>query len=76
VSKPFARSAVMESLMFRYRNHKGEVSVRHVIPKSIRYGVHALHPGVDQWLLEAFDMDRKEDRTFSFLNILDWGPEE
>lgn len=53
---------------FSYTNWRGETSVRHVIPKGIRYAATEWHPE-PQWLLDAFDIDRAADRSFAFSGI-------
>lgn len=56
----------------RYRNHKGEVSERAVVPRRLWYGECAWHPG-PQWLLEAFDLGKNARRTFALRDVLAWG---
>jgi predicted DNA-binding transcriptional regulator YafY len=55
-------------LVFTYTNHRGETSVRHVIPKSIRFGTTPDH--TDTWLLNAFDLDRNATRTFDLSKMV------
>lgn len=47
-----------------YKNWRGEESVRKIIPKSVRYDSTKWHPE-PQWLLLAFDLDKKEEREFA-----------
>jgi hypothetical protein len=47
-----------------YTNWRGETSVRRIIPKSVRYGSTEWHPE-PQWLLLAWDDDKKADREFA-----------
>lgn len=55
-------------LYFKYKNHKGEVAWRQVIPIRLYYGTTQYYPE-EQYLLEARDMDKKECRTFAVSNI-------
>jgi hypothetical protein len=47
-----------------YTNYQGKTSVRHIIPRSVRYGTTQWHPE-PQWLLLAYDCDKKADREFA-----------
>lgn len=55
--------------VFFYRNHRGEESLRRVVPISIRFGASQWHPQ-DQWLMKAFDLEKREDREFAMKDIL------
>ncbi len=59
-------------LVFRYRNHAGEVAVRRVVPYRLWYGSTEWHPQ-PQWLLAACDLDRQAIRDFALSDILSWG---
>ena len=52
-----------------YRNHRGEVGQRRVIPERVWFGQTDWHPG-PQWLLDAFDLDRRACRSFAVKEIL------
>lgn len=67
VVKDFGHMAVT----FTYTNWKGDVSVRRVIPTHIYYGHTAYHTE-DQWLMPAYDLEKKEWRTFAVKDISDW----
>lgn len=54
---------------FRYKNHRGEVADRKVIPMCVRFGSTKYHPEAT-WLLECFDLDKNEYRTFVLNDIL------
>lgn len=56
---------------FTYVNHRGEIGQRKVRPIRLWFGSTAYHPGA-QWLLEAFDLDRKETRDFAMSGIITW----
>lgn len=59
-------------IQFTYKNHRGEVSVRHVIPDALEFIYQpdpAFHysPG---WFLSGFDMDKGSRRSFALSNIV------
>ncbi len=54
-----------------YRNYKGNISNRKIIPKNFWYGHTHWHPE-DQYLLDATDMDKNEERSFAMKDILTW----
>lgn len=58
----------MKNLKFEYQNYKGETKIREVQPKSIKFG---MTPNVseNEWLLEAKDINKNEDRLFVLKNI-------
>jgi len=56
-------------LVFKYKNWEGKTSVRHVIPEKTYFGKTQWHPK-NQWLLEAFDLDKKEKRVFAVKEII------
>ena len=56
-------------LVFKYKNYENKVTVRHVIPEKIYFGKTKWHPK-DQWLLGAFDLDKKEKRIFAVEDII------
>jgi len=56
---------------FLYTNYRGETGVRRIIPSGIRFTATEWHP-VEQWVLDAFDLDRNADRTFTLADIRDW----
>lgn len=58
-----------------YRNYKGEVAQREIVPFSLRYGTSDHHPE-PQWLLEAYDPQKAANRTFALKDVLalDTGP--
>jgi len=63
----------MEKQMIRilYKNYKGEVAYRTIIPKSIDFITTKWHPE-EQWILTAFDIDRNADRGFAIADIKEW----
>jgi predicted DNA-binding transcriptional regulator YafY len=54
-----------------YTNHRGETSVRRIVPKRIWFGKTAWHPE-EQWILNAFDVDRGADRGFAMKGVRAW----
>jgi predicted DNA-binding transcriptional regulator YafY len=57
--------------IIRYTNWRGETMLRKIIPKAIRFGSTEWHPE-EQWLLDAYDLDRGADRSFAMKDILEW----
>jgi predicted DNA-binding transcriptional regulator YafY len=55
-------------LAFSYRNWRGETSERRVIPGPIWYGSTQWHHE-PQWLLNARELDKGEQRDFAFKDI-------
>ena len=56
-----------------YVNYRGEQAVRLVRPISIWFGKTDWHPG-EQWILEAFDLDRQAQRSFALKDVSAWRP--
>jgi len=52
-----------------YTNYKGIISYRSIIPKKIIFSSNKWHKE-QQWLLIAYDIEKKTDRTFAIKNIL------
>jgi hypothetical protein len=56
---------------FRYRNWRGEVADRRVIPERVAFATSQWHPGPAQWFLVARDLDRDGAvRHFAMADIL------
>lgn len=60
-----------EPITINYTNHRGERSLRRVLPTAIRFGATEYHT-TPQWLLEAFDVGKQADRTFAMRDIDRW----
>lgn len=64
-----------EPLTINYRNYRGEIAQRRIIPYSIRYGTTEWHPEPG-WLLKAWDFDKQAEREFAMkdinLPIVEW----
>lgn len=58
-------------LTILYRNYKGVTAVRQIVPYYIRFGTTPHHQE-PQALLESFDLDKKEPRTFALKDVLSW----
>ena len=56
---------------FRYKNWKGEIGLRRVYPLKIWWGKTDWHP-MEQWFLEAFDIDKQDTRSFALKDITNW----
>lgn len=51
-----------------YTNYKGKTSLRKIIPESVIFSSNKWHKE-KQWLLVAYDVDKKADRTFAMKDI-------
>ncbi len=56
-----------------YKNYRGETAERQIIPRKIWFGGTDWHPE-KQWLLDAFDIGKKADRSFAMKDISSWTP--
>jgi predicted DNA-binding transcriptional regulator YafY len=54
-----------------YTNWRGERSLRRIRPLAIAFENNEWHPET-QWLLEAVDLEKGENRTFAMNNIHSW----
>jgi hypothetical protein len=55
-------------IRFNYTNYKGETEDRHVRPISMRFGTSLWHTE-PQWLVKAWDFDRKQYREFALADM-------
>lgn len=55
-------------VVVNYTNWKGKTSVRKIIPESLTWGATPFHPTA-QWLLTAYDEDKKEYRDFALKDM-------
>jgi predicted DNA-binding transcriptional regulator YafY len=62
------------SVYILYRNYKGAVAWRHIVPNNVVFESSAFHP-VAQWLLVALDKDKQAHRSFAIADILKWRTE-
>lgn len=54
-----------------YTNYRGETSLRQIVPERIHFASTEWHPE-PQWLLDAFDVDKKATRSFAMKDIRAW----
>lgn len=59
-----------EQIRIRYKNYRGEISERTIIPKAIKFEKTEHHS--EQWILYAFDMEKDDYRGFAMLDILEF----
>ena len=60
---------IKEALEFTYRNWRGEISRRRVVPITVRWDSTEWHPE-PQWLLQAYDLDRTAIRDFAMKDMV------
>ncbi|PID32885.1 hypothetical protein CR956_00115 [Candidatus Saccharibacteria bacterium] len=56
-----------------YTNYRGKRMLRRVRPIRLVFDSNQWHPK-PEWLLEAFDLDKNAERTFSLKDIHSWKP--
>ncbi len=54
-----------------YTNWKGVTSYRNIIPESIVFKATEWHPE-EQWILNAFDVEKNAMRGFALKDIKEW----
>ena len=59
------------SVIIDYTNYKGERRRRKITPKNIAFKSTEYHPQT-QWVLHAYDEDKKDFRDFAMTNIHSW----
>jgi len=64
-----------ETVNIVYTNYRNETAVRKVVPKKIWFGGTGWHPE-EQWLLDAYDIEKQADRSFAMKDIRSWFPEK
>ncbi|MDR3551363.1 MAG: hypothetical protein P4L31_08165 [Candidatus Babeliales bacterium] len=52
----------------RYKNYRGEVAVRSIVPMELYWGETEYHPH-DQWLLKVYDIEKNTERIYAFKDI-------
>lgn len=59
-----------------YRNYRGEVRVRTILPLSKKwFGTTQWHP-TEQWFEKVLDIETNKERDFACNDILAWGDSE
>jgi predicted DNA-binding transcriptional regulator YafY len=51
-----------------YTNYRGETARRRIIPQRVWFGATKWHPD-EQWLLDAFDVEKQSARSFALRDI-------
>ena len=64
-----------KEVRINYTNYRNQTSERVIIPNMIYFGSTEHHPE-RQWLLVAYDVAKKAQRTFALQNISEWNPVE
>ena len=59
-----------EPFVAKYRNWRGEVAERRITPERVFFGANQWHPKA-QWLLVAFDHDKRASRIFALSGFTD-----
>jgi predicted DNA-binding transcriptional regulator YafY len=54
-----------------YTNWRGERSIRDIMPLGMAFSRNQWHPE-PQWLVYAYDIEKKETRAFAMLKIHSW----
>jgi len=60
-----------QEVLIDYTNWRGVRSIRRIRPLRIVFKNNEWHPKT-QWLLEAIDLQKGEERTFALSNIHTW----
>ena len=55
----------------RYKNWRGEVAVRTIIPQRVYWGSTEWHPQ-EQWLIEVLEVDKSILRVFAMVDVQEW----
>lgn len=58
-----------KSVKIDYVNHRGERAIRTIEPITIFWGSSEWHPE-PQWLILAYDIERKQERAFALTGIV------
>jgi hypothetical protein len=65
------RSLEEVAITVRYKNWRGEVADRRIIPVSISFKATDFHPR-PQWLLRVYDIDKMDFRDYALKEIQHW----
>lgn len=60
--------SVEKHIVFRYKNWRGEIATRTVLPHKIWFGSTEWHPE-EQWFLTGEDVEKGEIRDFALSDI-------
>ena len=62
-----------ELVTILYTNYRGETALRTIEPIKIWFGGTEWHPE-PQWLLDAIDIEKNDNRSFAMKDIKTWLP--
>lgn len=71
---PTTRDEMNRSVYIDYTNHRGERSIRHILPIAMAFFSNEWHPE-EQWLLISRDIVKDEGRSFAVKDIHRWSPD-
>ena len=54
-----------------YKNWRGEIGVRKILPLDIYFGSSEFHKE-QQWLMKVWDLDKEDYRTYALKDIQKW----
>ncbi len=60
-----------KAVKIEYTNWEGKTAIRNIEPKKLWFGSTEWHEE-EQWLLNAFDLDKQADRDFAMRDIKRW----
>lgn len=60
-------------IIVTYTNYKGITAVRDLTPIRFWFGSNQWHPE-PQWMMKAFDEEKRQIRDFAMKDILSWMP--
>jgi predicted DNA-binding transcriptional regulator YafY len=64
---------MIEEVTIIYRNWKGEIRERRIVPYNIFFGTTVWHDQEPQWFLTATDVEKNAIRKFAMKDIRKWG---
>jgi len=59
----------------KYKNWKGEIGIRTIVPNKIFFGHTTYHPK-NQWLMDVWDIEKDTQRTYALMDIIEFIKEE
>jgi len=60
-----------KSIKVKYKNWNCEIGIRTIIPVSVYYG-HTDYYKENQWLMDVFDVDKDDLRTYAMMDIIEF----
>lgn len=67
-AQAIAKPDTAKAIKVRYKNWRGEVANRTIIPQELYWGTTEYHPQ-EQWLLKVWDVDRNAERVYALQEI-------